>query len=308
MSNQKSNPTDLPNEVMKYAWGKYREYAATSRAIKKTLSGWRYRVLLLGIGGAVFGVLCQESIRLELDTYWEYLSGTLGGISALLIAIAAYFGKELVSSESERNWIRSRSMAEALKSQCFLYVTGSFPYNQPNKDKLLQQQTDDLLVKVKDIVTGKISEDKKIEKILPNTIDIKQYMTLRVDDQIKYYADTSKDYTLKMKTIKNIGLILGLVAVVFGVLGTTGWTAGWIAVISTITSSVVAYAYANRFQYLIISYQATGNRLENLKAGWYASKFTDTHVAEKNEFVIKCEEAVSIENSAWMAELVKKVA
>jgi len=108
-----------------------------------------------------------------------------------------------------------------------------------------------------------------------------------------------------MESDKNKGLFLGVLAVILGALGATGWTAGWIAVISTITASVAAYAYAGRYQYLIISYQATGDKLERLRALWKAKGKTDADKDERNKFIIECEEVISIENSAWMAELIK---
>ncbi len=114
------------------------------------------------------------------------------------------------------------------------------------------------------------------------------------------------EYINKMEKSKKIGLVLGIIAVILGALGSTGWTAGWVAVISTIISSVAAYAYANRYQYLIVSYQATGNRLEILKTRWEISGKTDADTEERNQFICDCEGAISIENSAWMAELTHK--
>jgi hypothetical protein len=80
------------------------------------------------------------------------------------------------------------------------------------------------------------------------------------------YALTSRKR--KMKRNKNIGLSLGVSAILLGALGLTGWTAGWIAVIATITASITAFAYAGRYQYLIISYQTTANKLERLRVLW----------------------------------------
>jgi hypothetical protein len=101
-----------------------------------------------------------------------------------------------------------------------------------------------------------------------------------------------------MEKIKNIGLVLGVIAIAFGALGSTGRTAGWVAVISTITASIAAYAYANRYQYLVISYQATAKRLELLLTRWQTSEKTDSGTEARNRFILDCEEAISIENSA----------
>lgn len=309
MSQSITELPDQPNASLANTWGKYREFAATSRKKKKRLEIWRCRVLILGIAGAVLGVLCQETIRLKLDeTGWAWIPGILGVLSALSLGLATYFGKELVNPRQVREWIRSRSMAEALKSQAYLYVTNTPSYNQPDKDERLLTETEDLLTTVSDLQHEMLTPEKKLEKILPNTMTVDQYLKDRVEDQINFYFSTTTKYINKMEKTKKIGLVLGAIAVTLGALGFTGWTAGWVAVISTITSSIAAYAYANRYQYLIVSYQATGNRLEILKTRWKISGKTETDTKERNQFICDCEEAISIENSAWMAELTHKPA
>ena len=62
MSKLASNP-DKSNSALAYVWGKYREYALTSRKRKAELTAWRFRVFIFGITGAILGTLCQESIR-----------------------------------------------------------------------------------------------------------------------------------------------------------------------------------------------------------------------------------------------------
>ncbi|MGD2084731.1 MAG: DUF4231 domain-containing protein [Candidatus Aminicenantes bacterium] len=300
---------DQPNAALANIWGKYREFAATSRKKKKRLEIWRCRVLILGIAGAVLAVLCQETIRLKLDeTGWDWIPGILGVLSALSLGLATYCGKELLNPRRVREWIRSRSMAEALKSQAYLYVTNTPSYDQPDKDDRLLTETEDLLSKVSDLQHEILTPEKKLEKILPNTMTVDRYLKDRVEDQINFYFSTATKYINKMEKTKKIGLVLGAIAVTLGALGFTGWTAGWVAVISTITSSIAAYVYAYRYQYLIVSYQATGNRLEILKTRWEISKKTETDTKERNQFICDCEDAISIENSAWMAELTHKPA
>lgn len=137
-------------------------------------------------------------------------------------------------------------------------------------------------------------------------LTVQDYINERVNDQINgFYRPRSKEHTRKIEKFKTIGLLLGVIAIVLGALGSTGWTAGWVAVVSTVTASIAAYAYAGRYQYLIISFQATANRLELLRTRWEASGKTDKDFQERNQFILDCEEAISIENSAWMAELTK---
>ena len=299
---------DKPNSALAYIWGKYREYALTSRKRKAELTALRFRVLIFGITGALLGTLCQESIRLGFNDI-SNLSGVpfiLGLSSAAAIGLATYFGKELVNPYQEQSWIRSRSMGEALKSEIYLFLSNLPPYDTDNKPEKLIENAVELLKKVDDLPTEVISEEQKRDGLPTEDLTVEEYIENRVNNQINtFYRPGSDKLKQKMKHIKNIGLSLGVFAIVLGALGLTGWTAGWIAVISTIAASITAFAYAGRYQYLIISYQTTTDKLERLRALWESKGKTDTDTDERNEFIRECEEVISIENSAWMAEMAK---
>ena len=307
MSKLTSNQ-DKSNSALAYVWGKYREYALTSRKRKDELTAWRFRVLIFGITGAILGTLCQESIR------WGFNDGSnlswvpliLGFSSAAAIGLATYFGKELVNPYQEQRWIRSRSMAEALKSEIYLFRSNSPPYDTDKKPEKLIENAVELLKKVEDLPTEIISDEQKQKGLPTEDLTVEEYIQTRVNDQINnFYRPRSDELKQKMKRNKNIGLSLGVFAIVLGALGLTGWTAGWIAVIATIAASITAFAYAGRYQYLIISYQTTANKLERLRVLWESKGKVDKDTDARNKFIRECEAVISIENSAWMAEMAK---
>ena len=299
---------DKSNSALAYVWGKYREYALTSRKRKAELTAWRFRVLIFGITGAILGTLCQESIRLGFNdsSNLSWVPFILGLSSAAAIGLATYFGKELVNPYQEQRWIRSRSMAEALKSEIYLFRSNSPPYDTDKKPEKLIENVEELLKKVEDLPTEIISEEQKQEGLPTEDLTVEEYIEKRVNDQINnFYRPGSDELKRKMKRNKNIGLSLGVFAVVLGALGLTGWTAGWIAVICTIAASITAFAYAGRYQYLIISYQTTANKLERLRVSWESKGKTDNDTDARNKFIRECEAVISIENSAWMVEMAK---
>ena len=197
-------------------------------------------------------------------------------------------------------------MAEALKTEIYLFISNTAPYDTNNKPEILIKKTEELLKQVEDLQTESISQEQKLKDLPTEDLTVDGYIEKRVDDQIhNFYITRSDELKQKIKRNKNIGLSLGVFAVVLGGLGATGWTAGWVAVISTITASIAAYAYAGRYQYLIISYQATADKLERLCTAWKVKGKTDADKDEINKFILKCEEVISIENSAWMAEMIQ---
>ena len=295
---------DTRDSALSYVWEHYCVFAATSRERKAKLYAWRFCVLALSIRGAIFGVLCQQSTGGELgDGSWKWLPKILGWLSAIALGFAAFFSREILKPDRERNWIRSRSLAEALKSQGYLFVTNAPPYDTTEAVDILFEKTKELLEMVKDLTTKPISNDEKRKGLPSNPLLVEQYIQVRVNDQIdNFYRPTTAKHEQNVKLWRNIGLCFGGLAVVLGALGSSGWTASWVAVISAITASIAAYLYAGRYQYLVISYQGTARRLEFLRARWEASGKTDADTDERNQFILDCEAAISVENSAWMAE------
>ncbi len=94
--------------------------------------------------------------------------------------------------------------------------------------------------------------------------------------------------------------ILGALAVF---LGTSLLLSAWVALIGAATAALAAHLFAGRYQYLLISHQSTARRLEWLRAKWLALGKTDADTEQRNRFIVDCESVISVENSAWMAEL-----
>jgi hypothetical protein len=72
------------------------------------------------------------------------------------------------------------------------------------------------------------------------------------------------------------------------------------------TAAIAARQYAGRYQFLIVTYQATAERLDWLKTRWEIERKAQAGTDPQKRFILACEEAISIENSAWMAEWTRK--
>jgi hypothetical protein len=305
MSGSSSTNQPTKDSATAFVWGQYRVFAATSRAYKAELSAWRLRVLALSIGGAFLATICQQSSGWGLEGgRLDWLPTALGVLSAIALGLAAYFGKEILNPEKERRWIRARSTAESLKAEAYLFLAGATPYDKAEAVDLVFKRTEELIDTVKDLPTKTISEEDKGKGLPPTALSVDQYIEMRVNDQInEFYVPRAIENERVTKRGRQISLFLGALAVVLG-----GWTAAWVAVITTVTVAIAAYLYAGRYQYLVISYQATARRLELLRSRWQASGMTDANADERNQFIHNCEEAISVENNAWMAEFTKETA
>jgi hypothetical protein len=301
--------SSLPKEgnrdsALGVTWGKYNVFAATSRALKTETSVWRLRVLILSISGAILGSICQQSTGWGLaGGKYSWMPTFFGILSAIALALAAYFGKEILNPGREHIWLRARSVAESLKAEAYLFSTKAGPYDKSDAVDLLFKRTEALLKSADNIQTVIISDAEKIEGLIPEYISVEQYIQMRVIDQIEgFYIPSAFKIAKIVKSGRQITIALGALAVFLGVLGASGWTAAWVAVVTTIILAITVYLYAEPMN-LVISYQATARRLELLRARWQASGMDDNSTDERNQFILNCEEAISIENSAWMAEL-----
>ena len=287
-------------QALEYAWGEYRVWAATSRLKKAEIFSWKFWVLVLSVAGAVLATLSKQ-----LAGCSDLASWAIGIVGGGLVALATYFGREILSPVEERIWIRARSIAETLKAEIFLFRAGAKPYDGQDPGPKLMEQVKKQLGSVTNIQSVTLSPEERRKGIPEGPLSVERYIKERLDDQIEgFYRPRVQQYDRLMKQWRNVNLFLGATATVLGVLGK--WTGGWVAVITTIITSVAAYLYANRYQYLIISYQATARQLEALKYEWGVMGSPEHDPEKRNQFLKDCEEAISIENSAWMAKWLEK--
>lgn len=290
------------NELLARVWVLYRVYDATSSKLKSEITKFRFWVIILTILAAVSGVLCAQLPDLEI-----YSISIFGFVSALSFSLATWFSKEIIKSAREKKHLIARSAAEALKSESYLYATGTAPYNTTDADALLLEKSINIRKNTDDILLKNLTDEEKEKRLLPKPMSVENYIVERVNDQVKKYY-----YPSSQKNIKTInkwnGIILicsfaGIVLASIGTLGFSEYTAAWVAVIGTITASITAYLFAGRYSYLSLSYQATALHLEDHLAKWNIS---DKSPEAKSDFIVSCENTISIENRAWMAELSKK--
>ena len=92
-----------------------------------------------------------------------------------------------------------------------------------------------------------------------------------------------------------LSAILGAVSATFSL-------SPWVALVATVITSVTAYVKNQRYESIIGLYQATAIRLQLLKDQWLDSGKTDQDKADRDSFIQRCEETMSLENGAWVAQ------
>lgn len=286
--------------ALRAPWTAYRTWAATARFHKSELDFWRRWSLLLAIAGAVLATLGQQIAHLAPKEGWEKWAYQAPGLlGSAAIALAAFFTREAIGGDRERNWIRARSAAESLKSAIYLYRAGVPPFDGPTGATQLLQRVRDVEGTVADVATRALRQESDPDL---SSLTVDTYLAHRVEDQIRYYDDRAASCQLKTDHLRTIMLVLGAVSVVLGLLSTTSPVAGWVAVTATVTAALSAYIQNQRYQALLVLYQATARRLRALQSEWAASRKTEADGLERNTFIQNCEATIASESGAWVAQ------
>ncbi len=296
------------NTALKYIWGQYRAWDLTSVALKNRLARWRDVVLVLSISGAILGTLCQQVDDWRIAALPTWLAATLGVLSGAALGLAAYFTKEVLSPEPEAAALRTRAAAEAFKREAYLLATGVPPYADASTTDELLEKAKQIRASVENIAPVTISSAQQEDGMLPAAMSVDDYVKQRVDQQVdEYYLPQARINVQKLALGRRISFVLGAIAVLLGLWSArSASVAGWVAVIGTITAGIAARQYAGRYQFLIVSYQATADRLQWLKTKWELEGRNLAGDDAKHAFIVAAEDAIATENSAWMAEWSRK--
>jgi hypothetical protein len=286
-------------------WEEYRKAAKRARQLKSQVNRSRLIALTLIIGGAVMGVLADQSASW---TSSPQLPKAFALISAVVLAIAAFLSRHVLDSQYERLWVFTRSQAEALKSEAYIYLVKAPPYHCPDRDERLSEKAQEILGEVTQPVA--LNEEEKRKNLPQNWLSMEDYIKERVTEQINgYYEPKSLECDKILTRLWRAGFYLGITGAILGGISSAMadaiWPAAWIAVIGTITGALAAFTFAGRYQYLMTSYTITSRRLKWLRNEWY--RLPEEEKSEKfGDFVHKFEDAISIENSSWVAEWKEK--
>lgn len=295
-----------PSPTLASVWEAYLDWAAFSRAKKPGLFFWRRMVLGLGMAGAVFETL---SPSLGIVQIVGRDVSPLGVVGAVALALAAVFSRQVLGGDPERIWVRSRSVAEALQSEAYKFCTRVPPYDSDDREQKLKEQRGKIVEAMRDLPLIPNPAKRADKPVPPEDMSVKTYLDTRIASQIDssdgYYWKSARDLERRVKGFKGAAVTFAVGSAILGVFGAAGISkvAIWVAVLTTVSTSVAAYFQANRYEYLLLSYTATAWRLKELSDDLGGP---GSSLGERNRLILACEEAISVENQAWMAKWLQK--
>jgi hypothetical protein len=269
------------------AWEQQSVWSLVANRLKRDLQRYRIRVLTLSVIGAV---LSAAAVIAGLDSGVGKVLAALGGAAMGLAALdRARVGKDAV-----QRWTRARSVAEELKSEVYLHLTGV-------STKPLDQQIDALADDASDLAPLTLGVAPTARE-LPAVRDLDSYVRHRLVDQIdSYYRPKAAELQRKSDRIRTAQQWLagiGVVAAAAAAIWETGAVAVWVPVLTTIGAALAAYGAAERYDFQVVEFLRTADQLERLRdRRGSAATMSDA------ELIRAAEQVISIQNEGWMAKL-----
>jgi hypothetical protein len=270
----------------------YRQCAVTAVFQKSRLEMFTKISLWLAVAGAVIGTAAQFAPANSVP------SKILGVVGSLAVALAGVAATQAVSGSRDKIWIKCRALGETLKSSVYRYCASAPPFDSPNRSTALAG----LVEKALNELGGIDLQPSPSDKPPPGPLTVADYINVRVDDQIKYYTTAAAKNLKKAEFWRNAAFAGATVAAILGAVSAIFSLAAWVALLATVTASLTAFVRNQRYETMIGLYQSTALRLQLLKDQWLDSGKTEADTADRNSFIQRCEDTMSLENGAWTAQ------
>ncbi len=276
-------------------WRQQSLWSRTANRMKRQITRARSVALSLTVSAGAMGALAGA------------LAGPAPTASRVLVALAAFAVASLPvlrpawSGTKLRDWTRARSVSEALKSEIYLWLAQAGEYVDDTDGRRLAERAGRVRNDGADLLRyqrGLTGADRE----LPAVTDLPSYFAVRVDQQIRsYYRLRADRLHTALRRFRVVEICLAIVGAVCG--ATAAATGGpslipWIPVLTTVTAALAVHVAATRYDFQLIEFLRTADRLEQLHA-----QATTASPAELSALAAAAEDVISIENESWMAKL-----
>ncbi len=283
-------------------WQAQADWSAAATRLKKAMERTRSTTLVLVVGTALI-----ETLAAQFALAGPPLRGAAQALAiagAVLAAVAAVLQGRSSTTTRVSEWIRVRAVSEALKEQVFRYLAGVGAYAGADRDRALLEATRKVRDDAADL--DPLARGTGPTRELPPVSDVDSYVKHRVEQQIDgYYRPRSRDLAGRRAAWQRAQTALLVLTAALGAVVAYFPDAGlpsWVAVLTTIAGAFGAHVEAARYDHLAVGYRATATRLEALRDEWkYTLSKAASSPAEQASFVDRCEDAISVENQAWVA-------
>ncbi len=278
-------------------WKAQAQFSKAADEAKAKIQRWRGPLIILSMLGAFAAVVSHD-----FSTWFQSKSDLgpvmIGLTGTLFLAFAAYLTKEILSPKLELSWTRCRSIAEALKSDCYRFALGLAPFTADAAGIQKFNDRVDELTKGTDFNLLPAVEVKDVDATPQRKIELAHYIKFRTEDQRDFFQKTAKKLNDQDSKWRGRSMGLALLSIAVSALGSTlklPAVTAFVPIVTTAIASLTSYVFAMRLHATASLYNAAAFQLDRLLARSRDGSFPD-----------KCEAILLATNQAWMAEWSKQ--
>ncbi|MEU1889036.1 DUF4231 domain-containing protein [Micromonospora rifamycinica] len=281
-------------------WRGQGRWSQAARRAKRGITRGRLTVAVLTAVAAIAGT-AAAMLAGAAPTAGRVLA-IVAGASLLLVPVAGRSS----SREAVATWTRLRAVSEASKAELYRYLARAAPYADADADAVLQRRYDLLMADAGDLV-GHTLDDPATARPLPAVTDVPSYLVERVRWQVDgYYLPAARRAGRSAARIGRAATVLtvlvALLSAVTGVLGDGLGLTAWVGVAAVVTTALVGYGAAQRYEQQHLEYARTADQLTRLRLareaglGW----------GDDDALVAEAERIIAQSNAAWMAKMIEE--
>lgn len=283
------------------------QWSATAGSMKRAYERVRWITFGTSITGAFLAALASQAPSQDWRV-WLAIAG------AVTLAIGGVLTAHFLGPDRASRWARARVVSEALKRTAYEFAVQAAPFDDPTtrKEKLqervtnIQKDANDLLSDLAPPQPGSTPREPW---------EPEDYVSGRVEKAAGWYDDAANENQRAVQWLRRIELVLAVItAVVTATIGavTKDWLkahfagfdwAALVAVLTTVSGTVLAHIEASRYDYLVSGYRAAARQLR--QAMLSKPEAATSRSLEWSEFVARCEGIIASETGSWVARLGK---
>lgn len=272
-----------------------RRWSKTANSLKASIERARWMVLSLAVIAAI-----AETWGAQIHERKDNLATVFGYAGAAALGVAAVIRQRLLGRERTQAWIMARAGSESFKREIYLFCTSSGQYASSDAASALLERRDQILSKLQPYLRYR-AEPTGIGDV-PCAMDAAKYLEVRITGktgQIPFFIYRAERMAMTQRYLTCCEFLLAVTAALMGAAVTiTGKQAygAWVAVMTTLTSTITSHVLAQRYEQLAINYRAAADRLSSAITRWQASAGVGLPV-----LVQMCEDILADENQSWVA-------
>ena len=295
-----SFPVAMATELLEDLWHNQSVWSQTADRMKNGIARTRLAALYIVVAVAVCGTLSGAVANPQPAMSRVLAAAAAFGAASLPLLRPRWSGRAL------QDWTRARSVSEALKSEIYLHLGRVGRYGDDPDGALLRTRTDRVRQDGNDLLEHQLGI-KAAQRDLPAVQDIASYFSVRVTGQIDgYYTVKARELRTRIRLFRGIETVLAVIGAALGAIAAAvggGSVAPWIAVVTTLGTAVGVHVAATRYDYQLIEFLRTADRLDQLRSQAAAPGVTPRKL---NWLARSAEQVISIQNEGWMAKLAQE--